>query len=43
VKAAEGTKFTVPNLGEREFIKNAVVITGPPTVFDKDNIDNFDF
>lgn len=43
VTAAEGNKFTLPNLGEREFIKDAVVITGPPTVFDKDNIDNFDF
>lgn len=43
VEAKEGNKFTVPNLGEREFKKDAVVITGPPTVFTKDNIGNFDF
>jgi len=43
VTAAEGGKFTVPNLGEREFRANNVVITGPPTVFTKDNIGNFDF
>lgn len=43
VTAAEGKTFTVPNLGERTFLKNAVVITGPPTVFNKDNIANFDF
>lgn len=43
VKAAEGNTFSVPNLGDRQFIKNAVVITGPPTVFDKANIGNFDF
>jgi rhamnose transport system substrate-binding protein len=41
--AEEGNTFTVPNLGEREFRANAVVITGPPTVFTKDNIGNFDF
>ncbi len=43
VEAAEGNTFTVPNLGERTFLKDAVVITGPPTVFDKDNIADFDF
>ncbi len=43
VEAMEGNKFTVPNLGDRDFRKNAVVITGPPTVFTKDNIANFDF
>ncbi len=43
VVAAEGGTFTVPNLGERTFLPNNVVITGPPTVFDQDNIDNFDF
>jgi rhamnose transport system substrate-binding protein len=41
--AQEGNTFTVPNLGEREFRANAVVITGPPTVFTKDNIGDFDF
>jgi rhamnose transport system substrate-binding protein len=43
VVAAEGNTFDVPNLGERTFRANAVVITGPPTVFTIDNIGNFDF
>jgi rhamnose transport system substrate-binding protein len=33
----------VPNLGERTIGKDGVIITGPPTVFDKNNIANFDF
>jgi hypothetical protein len=36
-------KFNVPTLGDREFLADNVVITGPPTVFDKDNIDQFNF
>ena len=43
VAAEEGATFTVPGLGERVIGPNRVIITGPPTVFDKDNIDNFDF
>ena len=43
VQAAEGNTFNVPNLGDRTFRENAVVITGPPTVFTNDNIGNFDF
>jgi rhamnose transport system substrate-binding protein len=43
VEAAEGNSFDVPNLGERTFRENAVVITGPPTVFTSDNIGDFDF
>lgn len=43
VTPGTGVKFTVPNLGEREFRDLNVVITGPPTVFTKDNIGNFDF
>ncbi len=43
IKPATGVKFTVPGLGEREFRANNVIITGPPTVFTKDNIDDFDF
>jgi rhamnose transport system substrate-binding protein len=43
IKAAEGSTFDVPNLGKREIGKNSVIITGPPTVFDKNNIANFDF
>jgi len=43
VKPAPGTKFTVPNLGEREFRANNVVITGPPVVFTKENIEQYKF
>lgn len=43
VEAAEGNTFTVPGLGERTFGPMAVVITGPPTVFTKENIGDFDF
>ena len=43
IKAKEGEKFVVPKLGEREIGKNRVVITGPPQIFNKDNIDKFNF
>jgi rhamnose transport system substrate-binding protein len=43
VKAEEGATFDVPNLGSRTLGKDAVIITGPPTVFDKNNIGDFDF
>jgi rhamnose transport system substrate-binding protein len=43
IVAAPGNTFEVPNLGEREFRDLNVVITGPPTVFTKDNIGDFDF
>ena len=43
VQAKEGEKFTVPGLGEKVIGKNRAVITGPPTVFTADNIDDFDF
>ncbi len=43
VEAKEGKTFNVPGLGERKIGPNRVVILGPPTVFDKDNIDDFDF
>jgi rhamnose transport system substrate-binding protein len=43
IEAAPGNTFEVPNLGEREFRDLNVVITGPPTVFTKDNIGDFDF
>lgn len=39
----EGGVFAVAELGDREFGPDNVVITGPPTVFDIDNIDNFNF
>ncbi|HEY1686738.1 MAG TPA: substrate-binding domain-containing protein [Tepidisphaeraceae bacterium] len=38
-----GVKFNVPGLGEREFREHNVVITGPPLVFTKSNIDQFHF
>jgi rhamnose transport system substrate-binding protein len=38
-----GTTFTVPGLGDRTVAANGVVITGPPTVFTKDNIGNYHF
>jgi len=43
IDAMEGAKFMVPGLGEREIGADRIVITGPPTVFDADNIDDFDF
>ncbi len=43
IKAEEGGTFEVPGLGERVIGKDRVIITGPPTVFTADNIDNFDF
>lgn len=43
IKRDEGTKFNVPTLGEREIGKNRVIITGPPIVFNKDNIDKYNF
>jgi rhamnose transport system substrate-binding protein len=43
VTPGEGVKFTIPNLGERVFRALNAIITGPPVVFTKDNIGNFDF
>jgi rhamnose transport system substrate-binding protein len=43
VNANPGVTFNIPNLGEREFRENNVIITGPPTIFTEDNIGNFDF
>jgi len=43
LRASRGADFTVPTLGQRHFITNNVVITGPPLVFTKDNIDQFHF
>ncbi len=40
---AVGASFNCPNLGERKFIENNVVITGPPVTFTKDNIEQFHF
>lgn len=43
IQAQEGTTFDVPNLGTRKIGALNVIITGPPTVFNKDNIGNFNF
>jgi rhamnose transport system substrate-binding protein len=43
VKLAEGERFTVPSVGEFTFGPNAVVITGEPLVFTKDNVDKYNF
>ena len=43
IKAEEGAVFEVPNLGSRTIGKDAVIITGPPFVFTKENIGDFDF
>jgi rhamnose transport system substrate-binding protein len=43
IKPAKDVSFDVPNLGKHQFADLNVVITGPPTVFDKNNIDKFDF
>jgi rhamnose transport system substrate-binding protein len=43
ISGAEGEKFAAGKLGEREIGKDGEVILGPPTTFDKDNIDDYDF
>ncbi len=43
IKAAPGESFTVPGKGSFTFGKNCTVITGPPVVFTKDNIDQYHF
>jgi rhamnose transport system substrate-binding protein len=43
ITGAPGEKFTAGDLGEREVGEKGEVLLGPPTVFDKANIDDFDF
>jgi rhamnose transport system substrate-binding protein len=43
ISGAEGEKFEAGKLGEREIGKDGEVILGPPTTFNKDNIDDYDF
>ncbi len=43
ISGAEGEKFTAGKLGERTIGADGEVILGPPTVFDADNIDDYDF
>jgi len=43
IKGAKGDKFTAGRLGDYTVGDNGVVLLGPPLVFDKNNIDNFNF
>ncbi|MFI1964941.1 rhamnose ABC transporter substrate-binding protein [Streptomyces pathocidini] len=43
ITGAEGEKFKAGELGEYTIGKDGEIILGPPTVFDKKNIDGFDF
>ena len=46
IKGTEGETFTVPNLNDGKpytIGDKSVVILGPPFVFNKDNVNNFDF
>ncbi|WP_258805181.1 rhamnose ABC transporter substrate-binding protein [Pseudarthrobacter sp. NS4] len=43
ITGAEGDTFTAGELGDRTVEEGGVVIVGPPTVFNKDNIDQYDF
>jgi rhamnose transport system substrate-binding protein len=43
IKGEPGEKFTAGDLGEYTVGENGEVVLGPPTVFNKDNIDDFDF
>jgi rhamnose transport system substrate-binding protein len=43
ISGAEGEKFKAGKLGEYTIGKKGEIILGPPTTFNKDNIDDFDF
>ncbi len=43
IKGAAGDTFTAGKLGDYTIDDDGVVLLGPPTVFNKDNIDKFDF
>lgn len=43
IKGAPGDKFTAGKLGEYTIADDGTVLLGKPTVFNKDNIDQFDF
>ena len=43
ITGAEGDSFEAGELGERTIGENGVVIVGPPTRFNADNIDEYDF
>lgn len=43
ITGAEGDTFDAGDLGQKEVGADGVVIVGPPTVFNADNIDDYDF
>ncbi|RZS68793.1 monosaccharide ABC transporter substrate-binding protein (CUT2 family) [Agromyces ramosus] len=43
ITGAVGDTFEAGELGEREIEEGGIVIVGPPTVFNADNIDDYDF
>ena len=43
ITGAEGDTFEAGELGEREVGADGTIIVGPPTVFNADNIDDYDF
>jgi rhamnose transport system substrate-binding protein len=43
ITGAEGEKFTAGDLGEYTVGKDGVIVLGDPTVFNAENIDDFDF
>jgi rhamnose transport system substrate-binding protein len=43
IKGQPGDKFTAGKLGEYTIADDGTVLLGPPTVFTKDNVDQFDF
>ena len=43
ITGKEGEAFKAGRLGERKIGANGEIVLGPPTGFDKDNIDEFDF
>jgi len=43
IKGQPGDKFTAGKLGEYTVASDGTVLLGLPTIFNKDNIDNFNF
>jgi rhamnose transport system substrate-binding protein len=43
ITGAAGDSFTAGELGQREVEEGGIVIVGPPTVFNAENIDEYDF
>ncbi len=43
ITGAEGDTFTAGDLGEKEVGADGIIVVGPPTQFNADNIDDYDF